>query len=59
MTGGLGSAKHPSPLLLHAAEAILIHPSAWKEYSQKFALAVLRWHYGFADTATLREERSR
>ena len=28
----------PSPLLLHAAEAILIHPSAWKVDPANFAL---------------------
>jgi hypothetical protein len=33
----LGCAKHLSPLLLHAAEATLIHPSAWKVNSANFA----------------------
>src|SRR5215207_2019906 len=36
-TGGLRCLARPSPLLLHAAEATLIHPSAWKENSAKFA----------------------
>jgi hypothetical protein len=28
-------------------------------FSPKFAPEVFRWHHGFVDTATLREERSR
>jgi hypothetical protein len=28
-------------------------------FSPKFASEVFRWHHGFVDTATLREERSR
>jgi hypothetical protein len=35
-----------------------IHRSAWKVNSPKFAPAAFRWHHGFVDTATLREERS-
>src|SRR5215211_5850795 len=34
-TGGLGCARHLSPLLRHAAEAILINPSAGKMYSRE------------------------
>src|SRR5215217_9744827 len=40
-TGGLVSAKHPSPLLLHAAEAILIHSSAWNRKSEKARCRIL------------------
>jgi hypothetical protein len=36
-----------------------IHPPSGKVNSAKFAPAVFRWHHGFVDTATLREERSR
>lgn len=40
-TGGLGFAKHPSPLLLHAAEAILIDPSAWNRNPRKVISRIL------------------
>jgi hypothetical protein len=36
-----------------------IHRVAYKVDFAKFAPAVFRWHHGFVDTATLREERSR
>jgi hypothetical protein len=32
---------------------------AYKVDFAKFAPAVFRWHHGFVDTATLREERNK
>ena len=43
----LGCAKHLSPLLLQAAEATPIHPSAWKVNSANFAST------GFSEVALL------
>ena len=46
-TGGLRCLARPSPLLLQAAEATPIHPSAWKVNSANFAST------GFSEVALL------